>query len=269
MKPKLIPYILGLFALLAAQPLARAQELQPVESPPTLGTFWLVQKPAPYPFDPFHGQLPIYEVTPGIYLVDDSDVDYSGGDALLSSGGGMMLSSSPTPPGSGGTTNSGFTNICVGPTNFTVSYASSSSNLWLELRVDTNNIGNFVIHTTNTLAFYDVFGTTNMNAYALPVLGKTNWVWLVRSTSAGTNFAWTNITPCEAYFQLGTTLDDDSDGLTSAYENLVSHSSPTNPDTDGDGIFDGVELTYGFDPLVADPPFTISITQPSPAELLQ
>ena len=44
----------------------------------------------------------------------------------------------------------------------------------------------------------------------------------------------------------------DSDGLTDAYELLVSHTNPSNADTDGDGIPDGWEVAHGLNPLVND-----------------
>jgi hypothetical protein len=55
---------------------------------------------------------------------------------------------------------------------------------------------------------------------------------------------------------LGTPQDSDLDGLTDAYELLVSHSNPTNYTTDGNGMADGWEVLYfghiGIDPN-ADP----------------
>ena len=40
-------------------------------------------------------------------------------------------------------------------------------------------------------------------------------------------------------------LDSDGDGLTDAFENLVSHTDRFNPDTDGDGISDYDEYWFG------------------------
>ena len=41
------------------------------------------------------------------------------------------------------------------------------------------------------------------------------------------------------FLLLGTPQDSDHDGLTDAYELLVSHTDPNKADTSGDGILDG------------------------------
>jgi len=47
-------------------------------------------------------------------------------------------------------------------------------------------------------------------------------------------------------------LDSDHDGLSDALE-LKFHTDPHNPDTDGDGYVDGLEIANGFDPLSKEP----------------
>lgn len=44
--------------------------------------------------------------------------------------------------------------------------------------------------------------------------------------------------------------DNDEDGLTNLAEITIHHTDPTQYDTDGDGLNDGWEARYGFDPLV-------------------
>lgn len=85
---------------------------------------------------------------------------------------------------------------------------------------------------------YDLFMTTNL-APGATFLNLTNWAWLYRSAPGQTNFTLTNYPVPEAYFALGTTNDTDADGLTDAFELLVSHSLPGTNDSDGDGLLDG------------------------------
>ncbi|MDD5397085.1 MAG: ferric reductase-like transmembrane domain-containing protein [Candidatus Moranbacteria bacterium] len=44
-------------------------------------------------------------------------------------------------------------------------------------------------------------------------------------------------------------IDSDLDGLTDQAEIQIYHTDPNNPDTDGDGYFDGAEVIAGSDPL--------------------
>ncbi len=245
-------------------------QLQPVTAP-AVGTFYFVQRTntAPFPFDPFFGAFPVYEVRPGVYLVDDLQMDYIATGAQQMAGGGMMMSSSIGPPGvGGGCTNCVVTNLCLGPTNFSVQYQLSTANpppyssndLWLEMVIATNNVATLIIHTPDSNAWYDIFGTTNLSPY-VPPLNQTNWIWLQRAFGVPTSFLWTNYIPCEAWFQLGTMWDADGDGLTSAYEMFASGTNPNIRDTDSDGVGDGSEILIGRNPLVAElPGLNIHIT---------
>ena len=47
----------------------------------------------------------------------------------------------------------------------------------------------------------------------------------------------------------GGSLDSDDDGLNDEEEELITLTEPDNPDTDGDGAIDGLEVILGFDPL--------------------
>jgi hypothetical protein len=55
------------------------------------------------------------------------------------------------------------------------------------------------------------------------------------------------------FLRLGSPQDSDFDGLTDAYERLVSKTDPYNADTDGDGISDSDEILGGSDPLTSNP----------------
>lgn len=93
---------------------------------------------------------------------------------------------------------------------------------------------------------YDVFanamvgGPTNSPAF--------QWAWMGQGFHCNT-YTSTNLPVTGAYFMLGTPQDSDGDGLTDAYERLVSKTDPFNPDTDGDGISDGDEVLNRLSPL--------------------
>jgi len=54
------------------------------------------------------------------------------------------------------------------------------------------------------------------------------------------------------FFRLADLADTDSDCLTDAFENWVSHTDPLDPDSDDDGLTDGEEAALGTGPLSAD-----------------
>jgi hypothetical protein len=56
---------------------------------------------------------------------------------------------------------------------------------------------------------------------------------------------------------LGTPIDKDGDGLTDAYEKLVSHTDPNSANSNLDGIPDGWEVLLGLNAQ------TSNLTQPS------
>ena len=88
--------------------------------------------------------------------------------------------------------------------------------------------------------FYDVFANSvlSFGPNGVP------WSWMGQGQTCQM-YSLTNLpnnTPC--FLILGTPQDTDHDGLTDAYENLVSKSSPTNYSTDGTGMADGWEVLY-------------------------
>ena len=91
----------------------------------------------------------------------------------------------------------------------------------------------FDIQGTNSPA--DIFMRTNL-------AGTNAWAWLERGPSCST-YQYTNQPPAECYYILGTMLDSDGDGITDAFEKLVSKTNPQSRDSDGDGIEDGDELS--------------------------
>src|SRR5207244_9736185 len=79
------------------------------------------------------------------------------------------------------------------------------------------------------------------------------WAWMGQGQHCMT-YMLTNLTNSGAFLILGTPEDDDGDGLTTAYEWLVSKTNPLLWDTDGDGKSDGWEVLLGTDPLSYDFP---------------
>jgi hypothetical protein len=94
---------------------------------------------------------------------------------------------------------------------------------------------------------YDVFGTSGFQS----PLTNTVWAWLGQGYHCQT-YSLTNLPPGQAYLILGTPQDSDGDGLSDAYEHLVSKTDPNNPDSDGDGMLDGWEEMNGTNPREDD-----------------
>ena len=95
----------------------------------------------------------------------------------------------------------------------------------------------------NTL--YDVFGTAALTS---PITNGT-WVWLGQGYHCNT-YTMNIQSNTAAFFILGSPDDPDGDGLTTAYEELVSKTDPNNPSTTGNGILDGWAVMWGLNPKV-------------------
>jgi Bacterial TSP3 repeat len=128
----------------------------------------------------------------------------------------------------------------------------TNSNVWI-----TNVVATAAGNGTMNLTFTIEGGSNGVpyDVFANSVLGfGTNsipWAWMGQGYQCNT-YMLTNLPNTSAFLILGTPQDSDSDGLTDAYEKLVSHTDPNNPDTDGDGIPDGWEVLLGLNPLVND-----------------
>lgn len=100
----------------------------------------------------------------------------------------------------------------------------------------------FTIEGGSDGAMYDVFATGALES----PLSNAVWDWMGQGGHF-TNYT-INITSPNAFLILGTPLDSDGDGLTDAYELLVSHTDPHNADSNLDGILDGWEVLLGLNP---------------------
>jgi hypothetical protein len=109
-----------------------------------------------------------------------------------------------------------------------------------------------------TFTFAIAGGTSGWmyDLFASPVLPTqlTNglWSWLGQGGTCSTYSIPNLPTTGAAFFVLGTPLDSDGDGLTDAYERLVSHSDPYKVDTDGNGMPDGWQV-LNFGKIGTDP----------------
>jgi hypothetical protein len=160
----------------------------------------------------------------------------------------MFISSAPSNPSTNTTPNvitgAGFLQW-VG--SVTPNYSTNANVVWI-----TNVTSPAVINGTNYVTFtiqgglpgyfYDVFATG-----ALQPPANTVWYWMGQGNSANTYTL--PIVSQDAFLMLGTPQDTDGDGLTDAYENLITHTRPDIADTDGDGIPDGWAVLLGLNPL--------------------
>lgn len=144
-------------------------------------------------------------------------------DVISGSGGLLLVSNLPN---------------CVSTSSVWITNASATvtSNLTVNLV--------FGIAGGSSGSLYDVFanaliGPTNATAY--------QWAWMGRGYPCEM-YMLTNLPFYSTYIILGTPLDSDGDGLTDAYELLVSHTDPYNAYTAGDGIPDAWKVLWGINP---------------------
>jgi len=227
--------------------LVNALEAMPTVSADSLprggmtGTFYSLQHPEwpPLPCD-MNGSL-VWKLGGGSFLLNDLAVNYTKSQLKSSAvGGGMSAMDAPSPPGfgegDGGTNSGGGFSSNFQPQVFT------TNDLWLQVQM-TNTTVSLTIHRpwNVTNGVYDLFDTTN--------LAPSAWQWLLRCAPGQTNLTVTGLPGLNEFFILGLTNDADGDGLTDAYELLVSHTDPNNPDTSGDGMLDGWKVLWGLNPL--------------------
>ena len=214
-------------------------------------------------------QVPVWNLGSGAYLLDDVD------SPEPSAASGMMATAAASPADlvdSGSSSGGGFNS------NFQLQ-TITTNDLWLQVAGTTNTgmdqTAWLVINSPWNVAngVYDLFATTN--------LAPSAWQWVTRCAPGQTNLTVTGLTIPQEFFILGLTNDTDGDGLTDAYEKLVSHTDPNvfntyssdgvtpilwyvaqgiNPqapgvdsqDPDQDGLSNAQEYLYGTQPLVSE-----------------
>lgn len=95
---------------------------------------------------------------------------------------------------------------------------------------------------------FDIFSTTNLSGRSV---AAAEWTWVDRGRSCMT-YTMTNQSSAGSFYLLSVTNDTDHDGLSDAYETLVSKTLVTTNDSDGDLMPDGWEVANGFLPLQND-----------------
>ncbi len=203
--------------------------------------FWSLQNPEwpPLPGD-IYG-VNVWPVGDGRFVLADSQYNYNSASKVKPK---TALTSDLAPPDPGG--GAGDTNTYdLGSFDSALSF--STNDLWLQIVGQNNLISSLVIHTpwnvTGSNFLFDVFATTNLLPN-VPGLNGTNWMFVTRGLPGQTNLfvsPMPNAPVC--FYRLGTLLDSDNDGLTDAFEKLVSHTDPNLWDSNGNGIGDGDELS--------------------------
>jgi len=154
-------------------------------------------------------------------------------------------SSPSTTPTFNAVTGSGFLTAVTTNTS-----CITSSNVWitniLAFAVGTNMAVQFTIAGGSNAIPYDVFANS-----VLDFSSNTNlsWAWMGQGYQCVT-YILTNLPTSACFIILGTPQDSDSDGLTDAYERLVSKTDPNNPNSSGDGMLDGWKVLWGMNPLI-------------------
>jgi hypothetical protein len=130
--------------------------------------------------------------------------------------------------------------------------AITSTNVWITNEVvsvfgtGTNNLKlQFTIQGGFDGVPYDTFVNS-----ILDFSSNTNLAWSWQGQGYhGNTYVITNLPNTTCFLILGTPQDTDGDGLTDAYERLVSKTNPYVADTSGDGMSDSDKILAGLNPL--------------------
>jgi hypothetical protein len=139
----------------------------------------------------------------------------------------MLQNSGPPSPGDG--EGGSDTNA---PPNLTAPYTGIGLKL-TNIFLTGSNFTAKVSDGTSGL-FYDLFTSTNLTGNSIT---NSDWTWLGQLTNTQF-FTVTGIPFTNAFFVLGTPLDSDGDGLTDAYECLMSRTDPYQMNSSTNGFSD-------------------------------
>jgi hypothetical protein len=126
--------------------------------------------------------------------------------------------------------------------------AITSSNVWIANVTANGTAISFTIQGGSNGVPYDVFANS-----ILDFSSDTNkaWAWMGQGYH-GNTYTLTNMPSTACFLILGTPQDTDGDGLTDAFERLVSKTNPNVADTDSDGLLDSWEVLLGLNALQND-----------------
>jgi hypothetical protein len=166
----------------------------------------------------------------------------------------MAMAQIVSAPSTPSTTYSEY-DIITGPGNLqqvgTVT-AITSTNVWITNVVASvfgTGTNNMKLQFTIQGGFDGVPYDTFVNS-VLDFSSNTNLAWSWQGQGFhGNTYVITNLPNTTCFLILGTPQDSDCDGLTDAYERLVSKTNPYNADTSGDGISDSDKILDGLNPL--------------------
>jgi len=126
-------------------------------------------------------------------------------------------------------------------TNVVVTTTGSGTNQTMNLQFTIQGGWDYLPYDTFVNSILDFSSDTNKA-----------WAWEGQGYH-GNTYEITNLPSTTCFLILGTPQDSDFDGLTDAYERLVSKTNPYNADTSGDGISDSDEILNGDNPLSYNP----------------
>lgn len=210
----------------AALHLLPAQQWQKVSNPPAAGTFFLLSAEseggsAPYPFDPYGGVMPIFQINglPNQFLIGDSVEDFQALQSLqleMRSGGAMAMNSLEFPGegeegGGGGEWTNGYSTLILGTNDLYLTIFSGS--------LTNAGTASLTIHNpegdTNEPVGWFIWAATNLANCEDPwALDADNWAWVAATEPGQTNVTVPMLSDFATFYRLAhPTNDCDGDGL--------------------------------------------------------
>jgi hypothetical protein len=131
-------------------------------------------------------------------------------------------------------------------------YGTNANQVWItnvtaSIASDGTMNAAFTIEGGTNGCYYDVFVGTAITS----PLSKGNWSWQGQGQRRQ-RCGLSELPEGTVFIVLGTPQDTDGDGLTDAYELLVSHTDPHNPNSNLDGILDGWDVLLGLNPQISN-----------------